>query len=136
VSGISFSPENRDAYLIDNSFSGGIDSVYSGKLPGPHIAVSETALTFEIPATDPSNTRQVQVRNSGTGVLNIVANANANWLRVKINNSRIENEQQQCTVTIDADAAKLKKGTHHAEVAITDANTKQKSYININAIVK
>jgi hypothetical protein len=136
ATGIYFSPENRDSYLIDNSYGNEIDTVYGGKLPGPHIAVSQLALGFEVVTGNKSKHQQVLVYNTGTGSLNITARADAEWATVKINNSQVENEQQHCEIIVGVNTGKLKKGTHRGMLTITDTDSGETANISIKAIVK
>src|SRR5690606_10888790 len=66
TTGVYFSPESKDAIVLENTFSENIDVDYGGVLPGPRMHLSQRSLLFKVTNRHDVHIQSVRIRNAGS----------------------------------------------------------------------
>lgn len=134
TTGVYFSAESKDAFVLDNDIGENIDTHYGGVLPGPSMQVSRRSMVFDIHDKQEFQRQRLVIKNAGTGTLDLSFSTDAGWMDVFLSVSQTTGKEESATLTVTVDPARLGPGVHNG--AITLHNATDNSSVAVGVRVK
>jgi hypothetical protein len=133
TTGIFFSPQNKDACILDNSISGNIDTGYDGTLPGPCLQLSRRSLQFGVTGTKIYQAQNVVIKNAGTGLLDLSVESDSGWIIPSLSVS--PGTDAGSVLTVKVNPAKLHQGIYKGTVTVHDGSSLSSQDIGVELVV-
>lgn len=134
--GVYFSPESRNAVVLENTFSGNIDLAYGGSLPGPRMQLSQRSIEFRMGNRQDVLSKSVIIRNGGSGALDLNVSDDSPWIYSWLNISDVEHSDESAILTVRIDSASLSSGVHRGVITIVNGTDSSKREIGVKVIVQ
>jgi parallel beta-helix repeat protein len=136
TTGIFFSPQNKDSYIIDNTISKNIDIRYDGTLPGPQLQLTKRSLSFEVTGEKDAPDQTLRIRNAGTGSLILNVSEDVPWINVELSTNKIDNENENSVMTVKVNSSELQTGSYYGTITVHGGTPANIQEIGVTMVIR